>query len=550
VLGWDDLLHDPRGPRWSWMWVGVALVGVLGPLIVAAVSGALSIPHNDAWALSRVASTFTHTGRIRFVGWNDMFLIGQVVALAPFGGSVVFQNLGVALTATVALYATYRVAALSLPRTPSILIAATVALMPGWASLATSYMTDIPAFCGALLSVLLGHVALRRDSRPLFVSALVMGLWAFTIREPAIAALLGVVGYAVAAGPHGPRVSRRFVLFASSAVFVVLAVIKHWRAGLPVGQNPPVSLNPAALSHASLVNLPSGWFTLGFLLAPLAFMYARPSRWSRQGWIGAGVSLCLVVLACRHGVHALGNRPAPFVGNYLNFNGEYHDVRVVNHPVIDHPIWVLLAVVGAVGSVLAGGAILEGWRRVDPLTRSFTAFSLAITLVVATVGGVLYDRYLLVLVPGAASAVALSSSHGPSDSRSKALGAVLAMTSGLLIAGTALALFLNANASDRARWDAAQQLVSAGVPASTIDAGLEWDGWHAPEGVVGGNDWSAGAWSLFHSRASPCLVVVQDQEADQVPAGWTLRARYGYRTFGLFGGSNLRVYRTAAVGCP
>lgn len=528
--------------------MGVAILGVLGPLIGAAASGAVVIPHNDAWALSRIASTFTHTGHIRLVGWNDMFLLGQVVALAPFGSSVALQNVGIALTAAVALYAAYRIAALSLPRTPAVLVAGTLALMPGWASLATSYMTDVPAFFGALLTVLLGHAAIQRDSRALFASALLAGCWAFTIREPAIAALVGVVAYAVAADSRGSRISRRFVMFASSAALLVLMVLKHWRAGLTMGQNPPVSLNPVAVLHAAVMNLPFGWLTLGFLISPLVLIYVRPRCWSRRGWTGAGASAFVVALACRHGVHPWGNHPAPFIGNYMSFNGEYHQVHAFDHPVIAAWIWVLLAVVGAVSSVLAGGAVAEGWRLIDPMVRSFTLFSGLITIVVATVGGVLYDRYLLVLVPGFASAVVLSSAHAVQQSRPGVVRGVLAGVITLGIGGLAAAMFLNANASDGARWDAASQLARAGVPAEVIDAGMEWDGWHARAGVVEWNNWSAGAWSLFHPNASACVVIVENH--DPVPDNWTLLSRHDYRTFGLFGSSALWVYRTAAAVCP
>lgn len=94
-----------------WGPVGLLVLVLVGlPLAQAAVTGALSIPHNDAWSHARIARTFAETGQIRLVGWNRSALIGQVVVLGPLGGSVVAQHLFAVACGALALVLTYLLA--------------------------------------------------------------------------------------------------------------------------------------------------------------------------------------------------------------------------------------------------------------------------------------------------------------------------------------------------------------------------------------------------------------------------------------------------------
>src|SRR5579884_3238448 len=65
------------------------VLGVLLPVVVAAATGNLSIPHNDAWSYSRIAQTFGRTGHIRLLDWNRSALVGQFVVLGPLASSIV-----------------------------------------------------------------------------------------------------------------------------------------------------------------------------------------------------------------------------------------------------------------------------------------------------------------------------------------------------------------------------------------------------------------------------------------------------------------------------
>ena len=51
------------------------------------------------------------------------------------------------------------------------------------------------------------------------------------------------------------------------------------------------------------------------------------------------------------------------------------------------------------------------------------------------------------------------------------------------LAALSLTVTAYGSAFDAARWNAGRQLVATGVPATDIDAGFEWSGYHAPNGV-------------------------------------------------------------------
>jgi hypothetical protein len=40
------------------------------PLLLAALTRSLTIPHNDSWAYARIAQHYAQSGSIELVGWN------------------------------------------------------------------------------------------------------------------------------------------------------------------------------------------------------------------------------------------------------------------------------------------------------------------------------------------------------------------------------------------------------------------------------------------------------------------------------------------------
>jgi len=109
-----------------------------------------------------------------------------------------------------------------------------------------------------------------------------------------------------------------------------------------------------------------------------------------------------------------------------------------------------------------------------------------------------------------------------------------------------LAVTLNSDAFDGARWRAAHQAVSQGVAATAVDGGFEWVGWHAT-GVADANasgDATRPYWVAMVGEPAACVEVAASRIA--LP-GLSLERAVTWRTWLLFGRAHLYVYRRA--GC-
>ena len=548
-IGFGSPLDDHQVPLWSPAVVPALLLGAAGPLTVAWVTGALAIPHNDTWSLSRIAATFTRTGHIHLLNWNDMGLIGQLVLLYPFGSNTTTQGIGVALCAAVTLYLTFRLVGSSVDPRAAGAAAATLALWPGWASLATTYMTDVPTFMLELGALTLARSALLRDSLIRLAGSVALGVWAVTIRPQAAVVLVSVLAYALARPT--PRIRRPWTLLCVVAAIVSCWAFEAWRGSLPHGQNPvPVFKYDLAVQYLRQVPA-SSWMTLGLALLPVVVIAARPWWWTTRGWMGAALSAVLVYAA----FHQPAPQPfQPFVGNYLNRLGEYGHWGAVPRGgyVIPTAVWDTMMLLASVSCLLAGGAIAMGWRRVDPLLRLFTLGSSAAIVVVACLGNGAYDRYLIALMPGLTAAILASRVHPGRPPRLQGIAANAVQTVAWTITALVGAgLFLNSVAFDTARWNAAQTFVATGIPATKVDASLEWDGWYSKNGVVDPHD-PHRPYGLFTGGRNnqPCITFPGGANSTPPPPGLRPDGFFQFRTFLVVGSSTLIAYATEASGCP
>ena len=123
-----------------------------------------------------------------------------------------------------------------------------------------------------------------------------------------------------------------------------------------------------------------------------------------------------------------------------------------------------------------------------------------------------------------------------------------------MLAGSAvlsLALLVNAFAFDVARWRVAETQMANGVPAMSIDAGIEWLGYHAtetadlqaPAPVIG--EQYTRLWASYRE-----CVVVANSQLDRPGLSLADAPPSTYRTL-LFVGQPmpLYVYRSSSAGC-
>lgn len=511
----------------------VVLAAVGLPAVVAWVTGSLSIPHNDAWSHSKIAMTFARTGDIHLLGWNRTGLLGQVVVLGPLGASVVAQQLFVAALACVGLVATFFFLQ---PRTGSALAvfgSAVVGALPQFGLLATSYMSDMPAFVAGMVCIAVGDRALRSDSRRALALAVLVGLWGATIREQAIVAPVVILLMAVLLWR---RRHLTFLLLVAAVTATSFGLFESYRRGLPDGDPPTLHLS-ARQGVTTGIYLA---LTLSLYLAPAVFLRARPRTWSGPTRVLASVTLA------GSGLLAVTKHGNVLLGNYLDAHGAYSDAFLGTRNVLPQTVVLVLSLIACASLAGLVGLGLSRQVRVGRLEALFAGAFFIGTLAQAVVGQAAFGRYLLPVVP-IALAVLLApagESRGRPDEPGRRV--VWALPLGVLAAVTVVsgALLTNALSFDAARWQAAEQLQAQGVPADRIDAGLEWVGYHARgvahQGAVEANESRYSAMFGSHTCATVAASPLANR-ADPV-------ATYPYRTFAVFGHSDLHVYRVGTCG--
>lgn len=498
--------------------VTAVLIG--GPLAIAWLTGSLRIPHNDAWSHSKIAQTFARTGEIQLLGWNRSSLVGQIVILGPLGSSVAAQQLFVAFCGAVALILTYFLVRPRAGHRYALLSAITLGVVPEYGLLSTSYMTDIPALAGMLLSLWTGDLAVRRGGTRWLVLSLGAGLWGVTIREQSIAIPVAVIVCVWSRYRSG-----RVRTLALSIVFAVLMVaFELWRRSLP-GDDPPgfagIHLRPIVVVAFGSI------FMLGLYLLPVTASLSRFRRWRRISWLAGSILLLTGVglVLFRH-VYLMR------LGNYLGRTVAYGAASTNPPTVIPIAVWAPVILGLVVGGALLAGITCSGRLRREPLLWLAGSLVIMGTLAQAAVGQDIFSRYLLILIPIGA-AIFGHSIGVPRFGVGLAIAAILASFSLVLTAAT--------YSYDSARWAAAEQLVSRGVPATDIDAGLEWVGTHA-SGRYHANlpaREDADAWYVRAFEGSRACYIIAGEPIVRRTAVETFK----YTALGWFGSAELYVYR-------
>jgi hypothetical protein len=504
-------------------------VGV--PAALAAASGNLAIPHNDAWAYSLIAERFSRTGDITLVGWNRAFTIGQAVLLGPLGRSIIAQQLLVIVLAATALGATFLLLRTTLSIQRALFGTAIVGAFPGLGLLATSFMADIPAYCAIVASLLVGVVAIRRRSFTGVLIAIAVGCWGFTVREQAIVAPACVLISAFFA--WSDRAWRVKLSVLAAATFAGVLALEGWRHSLANGDAPDVALHGWRIGAYMCI---TAFFTLGLLVLPASVGISRPSSWSTTARWSAGLTGVIgAIFAARH--HPL------LLGNYLDLHGAYSAVLLGTRIVLPHVVWHALELGAWVGGTLLAGALVDRARRLDLAIVLFGLFTALGTAFEALVGQRTFDRYLLPLLPVVLIAI-LGASHPAPIPRWRVLAAAGSL---MALFATSLVITANGLAFDAARWSVGQSMVLRGVKPHAIDAGLEWVGYHYPRGAAvrsGDRNTRRAAlpWyaqSLFPG-APECYVLTSSATRG---LGHVVES-FNYRTYLAFGHSRLLLYNT------
>jgi hypothetical protein len=458
-------------------------------MLVGWSTGSLRLPHNDDWAYSRIALEFARTGHLHLVGWNQMTLVGHVLLSWPFlkvlGASQEHLNVAGAFISTSAIVGSYLLARRLAPRGAALLVAATIAAMPGFSALSVTFMTDPSSFATQAAALVLGVAAVTASRRriALYFGALAVGFISFTIRETAVAAMVAVTAVFLAVHRREPRILRPAI--AGFGIAITGTVIFYlWRQTLAGNQPMPLLRGLTTTSAGLMLRI---LFVIAFALLPLLLPVAlarRSSLSSRLPLAAAAVTSTVL------GVSALELAGTPwgiFPGNYLTRLGATPQGVAGGGPVLfPGTLWWSLIALGFVGSALAAALVTDAvrrraWRRLAPAETMLAVFALVNILILAFRSASqehLYDRYAwpTILAVGALLAGRMSRPGFYAFRSSNSL----AWLAALAVGASGVAIAVNDSAASAGRWKAGQAAVALGYRADTIDAGFEWMGVHAP----------------------------------------------------------------------
>jgi hypothetical protein len=587
----------------------LALAALLGlgvglPLLLGTLSGAVLIPHNDDPSMRRVALGLFESGRLELNGWTSMTLVGQVAFVQPYllatgGGPWAFAAATISL-AVVGIVASYLLVRRILSVARATVAVLGVLLFPGFLLNTTSFMTDVPAWAASIACLALGAAALDRRAGPRWrwlVASLVVGCFAFSIREFAIAAPLAVLVAAAASEPG----SRRPYWVAGAGVLAVCAAVYLFAVHLPGQHEAPLEL----ISAATIRGLRRAFATLALMLSP-ALVLAAAAWWRRWRLPEAIVGGVAGLLVFRDPVLTLlrtGWSSRLLLGNLLEPTGNLGTGTLTGgRPVLFHaPTWQLLntiALIAALGvcamAGAAAGAYLRRARRGLREGRGLRAFAVRVgsttgllaVFALLSAGGtfswgfvvIMFDRYLWLLAlplyallltrPGQADQpvattsqpVATTNRAGmtPNPGRSPLVTALDRLAIGLsavLLAGlaaTSVVLLANADAFEAARWRMGERAVARGIPAGTVDGGLEWVAFHAT-GIATPYAKAPPGWSRYDAwwPSFRLCAIASTSPLDRPDLSLIEADPTAYRLL-LFAGpaQPLYLYRAAGPDCP
>lgn len=484
-----------------WLALGaIALAGLVLPLVVARHYGALGAARGDDWSYLVTLFRWVDTGRLEFNNWVSMSLLGQLVLAAPIAASR-----GHAITivqAETTLIGFGGLAALALLGRRLGLSWAVVAfgvvtfaVSPLWLILATTFMTDVPAFAVSTVGLLLVTVALqhRPIRMPVLIAGFAVAVYAVSIRQYAVVPVIAIV-LATAIALRAEPDRRRTIAFGVAVLIGAVAIVGFlaWWYSVPDAKALAPSF-PTGRDLRTTVIKGAGYLRLaGFLLLPV-ICWRGPVRALRAAWRSSRALTLVIVIGTALWQAATATRylSSQFVGNYMIRDGALSIAVLPGRrpDLMPRALWDLLVLLGSLGAIALVVAavptvigLIDRVRRrdlagIDPVTGllGLTVVGFGAAYAVAMLTGVqVYDRYAL---PALAVLILLLARQAPTDRDPvRLVGAGLALA---LLAVVGLNAAVDSASFDGGRWRLAQRVVDAGGwKPKQVNGGFEWVNFH------------------------------------------------------------------------
>ncbi|HEY3834796.1 MAG TPA: hypothetical protein VGO03_21060, partial [Acidimicrobiia bacterium] len=356
----------------------LVVVGAVLPLVIAHHYDALRIPRSDDWSYLRALIHWRHSGHLDFNHWVSMTLIAQLILARPivaiWSDSITATRVLTATLGVVGLGAIVAMApAAGVSRRRGLLVAVTLAACPLWGPLASTFMTEVPAFCFEMLCLwcaLAGWSRRREGSAGMatgyLVGTAVFGFIAIAIRQYAAITVAGVLLAAIVAAWAGrDRRALRDALVVTGASLVATLALLVWWAHVPNLR----ALSPRApseLSYKDVIRTAGGFMRLAGLMMLPPIVLAGPVRIVRRAWAAGRVltvtiaGLAVLVLVVSDQTYFAPARVSTFVGNYFDPRGVLaDDINYGTRPrIMAKSLFSVLTLIGSVAGLLVVVAIV------------------------------------------------------------------------------------------------------------------------------------------------------------------------------------------------
>jgi len=483
--------------RWERYWPAavppVVMLLLWGILFIILPPARQNFPLNDDWAFSKGAFAFARGEGLHYYHWASIPLLGQWLWAFPFirllGESHAVLRLSTLLLSGFGVLALYDLLrrANDVPPWYAALATLALALNPLFFLLAGTYMSDVPALALSLVALTLYERSLQNGHRGLLAAATVTAILATITRQNAIAAPIAA-GVLLWRQPH-LRWRPAWVL----AVLLPLAaalVCNIW-----------FSRRPDAFPAAPRLPIPGYAAFLAFIvvhtlgLVTLPVLVLGSMRGSRLVFL---VALWVVLLGAVL-LPQVGGSPSyndegfrygglfPYLGNMVSPWGPLPGLGGQGRAPLVLGLHARLALTAA--GCLGGAALLirliSGFRT-WLLSGSLGWFTLA-HLGLLLLAPMLFDRYLLALLPGAlalATSDVVTSPRPPRSHWVARLAAIASLAAIVALGFTSLGLAHDWLAWNSARWELGRRALDRGLPVIDIEGGFEWDGWFYPGVIV------------------------------------------------------------------
>jgi hypothetical protein len=470
-----------------------------------------NFPLNDDWCFGRVVHSLVVDGSLRFPKAGAPSLIAQalwgVIFCIPFGFSFTALRMSTLVLGLVGVLATYYMlreikAARAFAVTGSLLIA----INPLYYVLSNSFMTDVPFYAFAMLSVLFFIRGIKRESTSNLVGATALACVATLTRQIGILIpICFVIAFTLKNGLNKKTLFKALL----PALIVLVVHISYTKLVelLAIGSSHAFRhktdmllnrlVHPNFESFGSFVNMSIytalylGLFLLPLLLIKISVGWPVLTRRKKVTM----VSISSVVFVLTILFLVLKGRIMPVAGNVLYDIGLgpplLHDTYILKLPHLPRaPVLVWLAVTFA--AITGASLLTENVISVIPSLLSrrklcsnctndkwLIAFFLSFCVFYSGLIGLtrLFDRYLLFFLPMLMGIISCSINYAEFRINRRTFCAVFCIMAVFVlftVAGTHDYLAWN-----KARWKALDYLVGPEhIHPRRIDGGYEFNGWH------------------------------------------------------------------------